>query len=162
MKTTLLRAALVAALPSVSLASPTILTDQEMARISAGSTVSLSVAGIGVVNVSVDGNSLQITGDAAALKMTTVVVNGMAIDLQGKPLNVAIPASASVNLNVNSQAASTGQIPSGVSVNVSTMNQPSSTVVTSSSVSGSSTVMSNVTSTSNVHLTTSSSVMINR
>ena len=57
MKTMLLSAVLAAALPSAVLASPTLLTDHEMAQIAAGSTVSLLLADGGVVNVAVNGNS---------------------------------------------------------------------------------------------------------
>jgi len=164
MKTMLLSAVLAAALPSAVLASPTLLTDHEMAQIAAGSTVSLLLADGGVVNVAVNGSNLQITGDAAALKMTSLVVNGMVIDLQGKPLSLTIPASAPVAFTVNSpNAATSAQVPSsGVSVNVSTAGQPSNATFISSTVSGSGTVTSNVTSTSSIHLTTSSSVMISR
>ena len=162
MRTMLLSAVLAAALPSVAFSSPTMLTDHEMARIAAGSTVSLSLADGGVVNVAVNGNNLQITGDAAALKMTSLVVNGTVIDLQGKPLSLTIPASAPVALTANSPNALSAEAPSGISVNVSTAGQPSNATFMSSTVSGSGTVTSNVTSTSSIHLTTSSSVMISR
>lgn len=163
MKTMLLSAVLAAALPSLAFASPTILTDHEMARIAAGSTVTLSLVDGGTIHVAVNGNNLQITGDAATLKMTSVVVNGTVIDLQGKPLSLAIPASAPVAFTVNSPNAASAQVPSsGVSVNVSTAGEPSNATFISSTVSGSGTVMSNVTSTSSIHLTTSSSVTISR
>lgn len=154
-------------LSSAVLASPVNLTNDQMDHIAAGSTVMMSLANLGTLRVVLDGNTLHIDGDSALLNAAAVKIGGQIVRLQGRPLDLALPDSASFTVLAKSPPDASGTAAFRAAVKFSDGGQTVSTHAigaASISVQGTANVVSQSSSSvmSSVHSTVSSTVTTSR